>query len=82
MRSGERQAEIVSQIRSQVNQIQKQTSQVQKTIQKKPSVVIQSSKRVASNKNKNKNKKNKKYKKNKMGRLTDSQLFFYLFLIL
>jgi small-conductance mechanosensitive channel len=34
MRSGETQAEVVNQIRSQVNQIQKQISQVQKSIQK------------------------------------------------
>ena len=53
-RSGERQTEVVNQIRSQVNQIQKQISQVQKTIQKGSSHLVQSSKRVASNKKKNK----------------------------
>ena len=35
MRVGERQTEIVNQIRSQVNQIQKQVSQFQKSIQKR-----------------------------------------------
>jgi hypothetical protein len=45
MKSGERQAEVVNQIRSQVNQIQKQISQFQKTIQKGSSHIVQSSKR-------------------------------------
>ena len=35
MRAGERQTQIINQIRSQVNQIQKQVYQVQKTIQKR-----------------------------------------------
>jgi predicted RNase H-like nuclease (RuvC/YqgF family) len=35
-KSGQRQFEVISQIRSQVNQIQKQISQIQKGLQKKP----------------------------------------------
>jgi methylthioribose-1-phosphate isomerase len=61
MKAGERQTEIVNQIRSQVNQIQKQVSQVQKSIQKRSTSKLQSNKKVTTNKNKNKkNKKNKK----------------------
>jgi hypothetical protein len=40
MRVGEKQTEIVNQIRSQVNQIQKQVSQVQKIIQKRSSAIL------------------------------------------
>jgi predicted RNase H-like nuclease (RuvC/YqgF family) len=39
-KSGQRQFELISQIRSQVSQIQKQISQVQKTVQKKPTTAI------------------------------------------
>lgn len=42
MRAGERQTEIVNQIRSQVNQIQKNVSQVQKSIQKRSTSKLQS----------------------------------------
>ena len=43
MRVGEKQTEMVNQIRSQVNQIQKQVSQVQKIIQKRSSAISQKS---------------------------------------
>jgi small-conductance mechanosensitive channel len=57
MRAGERQTEIVNQIRSQVKQIQKHVSQIQKSIQKRSTSKLQSNKKVVINKSKKKNKK-------------------------
>ena len=54
MRAGERQTEIVNQIRSQVNQIQKQVSQVQKSIQKRSSAIPQKSSKKRSKSKSNK----------------------------
>jgi hypothetical protein len=53
MRVGERQTEIVNQIRSQLNQIQKQVSQVQK----RSSAIIQKSSKKGIMKSKSKSNK-------------------------
>jgi small-conductance mechanosensitive channel len=53
-KASEKQAGIVNQIRSQINQIQRQIIQVHKIVQKKPTIRLQSGKKVSRNKKKSK----------------------------